>query len=273
MGISVTEAAIDRIVESYTRESGVRNLERTIASTCRELAVRKAEGKNIQDVEIDEAHVEEVLGPQQFEPEIAEAYLAPGITVGLGVGGGGGELLLVEVSKMAGKGKVHVTGSLGPVLEEAAHTAVSFVRSRATRLHLEDDWIEKIDLHVHIPRARAARDFAGMGGAIFGAVCSLLLDAPCRPDVAVVGELTLRGTVLPVKGVKAMLFCAHRAGVKEVLLPARNEPDVCEVPDEVLADLRIRYIHRLDEVLPLLLAPSQPGGSDSSGALSPDAHP
>lgn len=271
--ISITDRAIDRIVESYTRESGVRNLERTVASACRELAVSKAEGNEIDGTEVDENLIESYLGPRIFQPDIAESFLAPGITVGLGVGTGGGELLVVEVSKMSGKGKIHVTGSLGPVLQEAAHTAVSFVRSRSARLHLQDDWIDKIDLHLHIPRARAARDFAGMGAAIFGAVCSLLLDAPCRPDVAVVGELTLRGMVLPVRGVKDMLFCAHRAGIKDILIPSRNRPEVEEAPREVLADLNIRYIQRLDEVLPLLFAPSQPGGSDSSGDLSSDAHP
>jgi ATP-dependent Lon protease len=268
--IEIAEPAVERLIESYTRESGVRGLERNIASLCRELAVRKAEGSSINGFVVSEHVVEEFLGPQTFDPEIAESYLAPGIAVGLGVGGAGGELLLAEVSSMAGKGKVHVTGSLGPVLAETAHTAVTFVRSRAERLHLKEDWLEKIDLHVHIPRARAARDFAGMGCAIFGAVCSLLLDAPCRPDVAVIGELTLRGTVLPVRGIKAMLYCAHRAGVREVVLPARSRADVEEVPKELLADLTIRYIHRLDEVLPLILAPSQPGGSDSSIEVEAD---
>src|SRR5690606_27404774 len=122
-----------------------------------------------------------------------------------------------------------------------------------------------LDLHVHIPRARAAQDFAGMGAAIFAAVCSLLLDIACRADIAIVGELTLRGTVLPVRGVKDMILCAHRAGIRELVLPARNEPDAHEVPDDVLAELRLRYVHRVDELLPIILAPPEDGGAIPEG--------
>src|SRR5690606_35468781 len=162
-----------------------------------------------------------------------------------------------------GKGNVHVTGSLGPVLKEAAQTAVFFLRSRTGKLHLPADWIKETDVHVHIPRARAARDFAGMGAAIFAAVCSRLLHVPCRADVAIVGELTLRGSILPVRGIKGMLLCAHRAGISEVILPARNEPDVAEVPKEALADLKISYVSRLDEILPLVFY--EPDASDPTG--------
>jgi ATP-dependent Lon protease len=162
---------------------------------------------------------------------------------------------------------------LGPVLEEAAHTAVSFVRSKSEQLHLAPDWIKDIDLHVHIPRARAARDFAGMGSAIFCAVCSLLLGASCRSDVAVLGELTLRGTVLPVRGIKSMLLGAHRAGVRTVVLPARNEPDVAEVPSDILDDLQIRYVHRLDELLPLILVEPDSGNPRTDPGSPSALHP
>ncbi len=265
------DESIDCLVESYTREAGVRGLSRAIASVCRELAVRKVEGKSVDNLVVDKALVGEILGQPDYYPEVSEESLNPGVASGLGIGGAGGELLLVEVSSMPGKGIIHVTGSLGPVLKEAAHTAVSFVRSRAGRLHLAPDWIEKIDLHVHIPRARAARDFAGMGGAIFAAVCSLLLKTSCRADVAVVAELTLRGTVLPVPGIKAMLLCAHRAGIREVVLSARSEADVDEVPAEVMKDLRVRYIHTLDEVLPLILAQPDPDASPPADDSAPEA--
>lgn len=266
--IDFREESIDTLIDSYTREAGVRNLERAVASVCRQIAVRKAEGQDVAGVTIDKELIHEVMGPPTYQPEIPDAVLAPGVATGFGVGGAGGELLLAEVSKMTGKGKVHVTGNLGPVLSEAAQTAVSFVRSKAERLQLDPEWLKDIDLHVHIPRARAARDFAGMGGAIFGAVCSLLLDAPCRAEVAVVAELTLRGTVLPVRGIKAMILAAHRAGIREILVPARNEPDVSEVPDDVLADIRVRYIQRVDELLPLLLAPPESGDA-TPGTESP----
>ncbi len=269
--ITFLDEAIVFLIESYTREAGVRGLEREIASVWRQLAVRKAEGHDIADKEVTREVVEELLGPPTYQPEIAEMDLAPGVANGLGVGGAGGELLVAEVSKMRGKGNVHVTGSLGPVLKEAAQTAVSFVRSRAERLHLDPEWLRDQDIHVHIPRARAARDFAGMGAAIFSAVASLLLDSPCRADVAVVGELTLRGTVLPVRGVKAMLLCAHRAGFREIILPARNEPDVAEVPDDVVSDLSIRYIGRVDELLPLVLAPPKDNGALPDDSSAPQA--
>lgn len=261
------DEGIDCLIESYTREAGVRGLERAVASICREMAVRLAEAKKVENVAISKELVFEILGPPQYQPEVAELSHAPGIASGLGVGGAGGELLLVEVSKMPGKGNVHVTGSLGPVLKEAAQTAVSFVRSRADKLHLPSDFIKDIDVHVHIPRARAARDFAGMGGAIFAAVCSRLLNVPCRADVAIVGELTLRGSILPVRGIKGMLLCAHRAGITQVILPARNESDVAEVSKEVLADLKISYVTRLDEILPLVFY--EPGTAEPPG-LNPD---
>jgi ATP-dependent Lon protease len=267
------DLGLEALIERYTREAGVRGLERAIASVCREMAVRQVEGKEVHGVQVTPDLVQELLGPPLHEPETAEATLAAGVAMGLGSSPAGGELLVVEVSRMPGKGGVRVTGSLGPVLGEAAQTAVSFVRSRSRQLSLPDDWIKNLDLHLHIPRARAVQDFAGVGVAIFGAVCSLLLDAPCRSDVAVVGELTLRGAVLPVRGIKSMLLSAERAGITEVLLPARNEPDVAEVPSEVLAALRIRYIHRVDEVLPLLLKSPLRSLAPEPAAPTSEAHP
>ncbi len=271
--VEFTDEGLTCLLESYTREAGVRGLERQVASICREMAVRMAEGQVLDHVKITRELVLEVMGPPKYQPEVAELTLSPGLATGLGVGAAGGELLLVEVSRMPGKGHVHVTGSLGPVLKEAAHTAVSFVRSKADQLHLDPEWIKGIDIHVHIPRARAARDFAGMGGAIFAAVCSLMIGASCRADVAIVGELTLRGSLLPVRGIKAMLLCAHRSGIREVILPARNEAEVSEVPKEILADLRIRYAHRIDELLPLILAVPGPGGADSGSEEQSEARP
>lgn len=271
--VEFQDDGIDCLIESYTREAGVRGLERAVAAVCREMAVRMAEGQTLDHVIVDRTAVQEILGAPQYQPEITEPTFHEGIAAGLGVGGAGGELLLVEVSRMPGKGKVHVTGSLGPVLTEAAHTAVSFVRSKSEKLHLSPEWIKDTDIHVHIPRARAARDFAGMGAAIFCAVSSLLLGVHCRSDVAIVGELTLRGMVLPVRGIEAMLLCAHRSGIREVVLPARNQPDVAEVPDDVLRELSVRYVHRVDELLPLVLATPQSGVPQAGDETSPAIHP
>jgi ATP-dependent Lon protease len=248
------DEGIDTLVDSYTREAGVRGLERAIASVCRDVAVRLAEGQEVNQLEATSELVRELMGPPRYRPDLPERRMAPGVAVGLGTSGAGGELVLVEVTRMAGTGTVRVTGNLGPILSEAAHTAVSFVRSKSERLHLDPEWIRAIDLHMHIPRARAVQDYAGLGVAMFCAVASLLLDAPCRSDVAVLGELTLRGNVLPVNGIKAIMLTAHRAGIREVILPARNEPDLEEVPAEVRDDIRVHLIHKVDEVLPLVLA-------------------
>lgn len=250
--LQFTAESIQKLIDSYTREAGVRGLERRIASVCRDVAVRQAEGRPARSG-IDSEVLEELLGPAEYKPETAEVSHAPGIAAGLGASSTGGELVLVEVSRMPGKGNVRLTGSLGKVLKEAAETAVSFVRSRSDRLHLDPEWLREIDLHVHIPRARAVRDYAGLGAAIFCAITSLLVQAPCKAEIAIVGEITLRGALLPVSGVTSMLLAAHRAGVREVILPARNEPDVSEVPREVLAGLRIHYLSHIDSVLELVL--------------------
>jgi ATP-dependent Lon protease len=162
-------------------------------------------------------------------------------------------------------------------MKEAAETAVSLVRSRAVPLGLEPEWLRKIDLHVHAPRGGSARDAASIGLPIFVAVASLLLRAPCKPEVAVTGEITLRGAVLPVSGVKDQVLAAHRAGVRQIVLPARNLVDLEEVPREVRDEIRVHLVHRIDEVLPLVLAEPEPTPSDDDRGADPplesEAHP
>ncbi len=266
--VTFEPAGIEALIDAYTREAGVRGLERAVASVCRDMAVRLAEGKTVQDVHVDSELVRELMGPPRYRPELPDRQLAPGVAVGLGASGAGGELLIVEATRMPGKGGVRITGNLGPILTEAAHTAVSFVRSKSERLHLNPEWIKTIDLHMHVPRARAVQDNADIGLTMFCAVASLLLEVPCRPEIAVVGELTLRGSVLPVRGVKAMLLAAHRAGLSEVLLPERNRVDLEEVPSEVLDDLHIHLVSRVDQVLALVLAPPDRDGPTPTHANS-----
>ncbi|MEB2313019.1 MAG: endopeptidase La [Sorangiineae bacterium] len=266
----------ETIIDYYTREAGVRGLEREIAAICRDATVRIADGKRVEGVVVDAAHVEEVLGIHRQEPEVAERELQPGVATGLALTSAGGDLLLVETSRMPGKGELIVTGSLRSVMKESAATALSFVRSHAERLGLEPEWLRRIDLHLHVPRAGIARDAASAGVAMFVSVVSLLLGAPARADVAMTGELTLRGAILPVSGVKDKILAAHRAGIKEVVLPARNARDLDEVPDEVKRELRVHLISRLDELLPLVLAPprepSAAAEEDSDPSASTRAH-
>ncbi len=246
---------LECVIDHYTREAGVRGLEREIAAICRDMTVRLVEGKTVEHVGVTKELVEELLGPHRYSPEVVERRLAPGIALGLGVNQAGGDLLIIEATKMPGKGEIRLTGSMRQVMQESAHTALSFARSRADRLRLDPEFLKSVDLHLHIPRARSAEDAASAGVAMFVAVTSLLLKAPVRPDVAVVGEITLRGKILPVSGIKSMVLAAHRARIREVLLPARNERDLEEVPDEVRHDLRIHLVSRVDEVLPLVLSP------------------
>ena len=260
--IDFQREGVEMLIDSYTREAGVRNLEREIAAVCRDVTVKLAEGKTVKGLKVTAEHVRELLGPERHRPELTERRLVPGVAVGLSVSGAGGDLLLIETTKMPGKGEIVITGSMRNVMKEAAETAVSLVRSRAAALGLEPEWLRSIDLHVHAPRGGAARDAASVGLPIFVAVTSLLLRARCRPDVAVTGEITLRGAVLPVQSLKDQVLAAHRAGVKQIVMPARNAIDLEEVPQEVREDLEIHLVSRIDQVLPLVLASAEPAAPD-----------
>jgi ATP-dependent Lon protease len=250
--------SIELLIDSYTREAGVRNLEREIAAVCRDVTVNLAEGKTVQGLAVTTDLVRELLGPERYRPELTERKLVPGVAVGLAVASNGGDLLIVEATRMPGKGEIVITGSLRAVMKEAAETAVSIVRARASELGLDPEWLKAIDLHVHAPRGGAARDAASIGLPIFVAVTSLLLRAACRPDVAVTGEITLRGAVMPVSGVKDQVLAAHRAGVRQIVLPARNRVDLEEVPEEIRNELTVHLVSRIDQVLPLVLAEPEP---------------
>jgi ATP-dependent Lon protease len=269
--LDFTSPGIETIVDHYTHEPGVRNLEREIAAVCRAMAVRIAEGQTVDGVIVDRELVESVLGVHRHRPEIAERQLTPGIATGLAVTGAGGDILLIEATSMPGKGEIQVTGAMRAVMKETAATALSFVRSRAERLSLDPEWLRTIDLHLHVPRGGIARDMASPGVAMFVAVVSLLLDVPTRADVAVTGEITLRGSILPVGGIKDKVLAAHRAGIREIVLPARNEVDLEDVPDEVKQDLALHLVHRVDEVLALVL--EKPGPAMQAGGRAPAAAP
>jgi ATP-dependent Lon protease len=262
--LSFEDAGIETIIDYYTHEAGVRGVEREIASVCREATVRLAEGQTVQDERVDREHVERVLGVHKHDPEVADRKFAPGAATGLTVTGAGGDLLVIETTRMPGKGNVHVTGSMRNVMKEAAATAVSYVRSRAERLYLDPEWLKSIDLHVHVPRGGSAQDAASAGLPMFVAVASLLLDAEVRPDIAITGEITLRGAILPVTGIKDKLLAAHRAGISAVVMPKRNERDLDDIPTEILADLKILLVSRIEEVLPLVLAEPDPDKRDRS---------
>jgi ATP-dependent Lon protease len=273
--ISFERAGIELIIDSYTREAGVRGLEREIAAVCRDVTVKLAEGQSFSQIQVNPAHVRELLGPERNLNEINERKLVPGIAIGLSVSGSGGDILIIEATRMPGKGEIRVTGGLRDVMKESAATAVSYVRSKAERLKLDPEWLKKIDLHLHIPRGASSRDAASAGLAMFVAVSSLLLDAPVRSDIAVTGEITLRGNILPVAGVKDQVLAAHRAGIREILLPTRNERDLEDVPSEIKNDLHVHFVSRIDEVLALVLRAPEASDSDDREVQEAggDAHP
>ena len=266
--LSFLPEGIESIVDLYTREAGVRNLERQVAAVCRAGSVRLAEGEDLRQT-VDRAHVEKVLGPHLHKPEVAERKGVPGVVAGLSVSSAGGDILFIECSKMPGKGQVILTGNMRNVMQESATTAVSFVRSKAERLMLDPEWLKTIDLHLHIPKGATPKDGPSAGVTMFTAVASLLLDAPVRPDVAMTGEISLRGKVLPVGGIKEKMLAAHRAGMKRVLLPKRNERDLDELPKEVREGMEFFPITNMDEILPLVLMPPNPRPSAAPDDLDP----
>jgi ATP-dependent Lon protease len=248
--LEITDQAVSVVIDSHTREAGVRNLGRELGSLTRGVAVKVAEG--VQDKElIDTAEdVARYLGAPKYESEVAERTAEPGVATGLAWTAVGGEILFIEATTMPGKGKLTLTGQLGDVMKESVMAALSFIRSRAPQLGLDaGNFIEKMDLHVHVPAGAVPKDGPSAGVTMYTALVSLFLGIPVRPDVAMTGEISLRGNVMPVGGVKEKLLAAHRAGIKRVILPERNLKDLIDVPQEIKDEVEIFGATRMDEVL------------------------
>ena len=256
----VTDEAIYEIIDSYTREAGVRNLEREIGSVCRGVAVKVAEDTTRDKELLGADEVREYLGPTKFVSEVADRTAEPGVATGLAWTAVGGDILFIEATRMPGKGKLTLTGQLGDVMKESVTAALSFIRSRAPQLGLETgNFLESTDIHVHVPAGGIPKDGPSAGVTMYTALVSLLIQTPVRPDVAMTGEITLRGNVLQVGGVKEKLLAAHRAGVKRVIIPDRNVKDLVDVPQEVKDDMEIIPVKRMDEVLMHALTDPPPG--------------
>src|SRR5690349_1917610 len=245
----VTDDAIFEIIDSYTREAGVRNLEREVGSLCRGVAVKVAEGSAKEKEQITNKEVPEYLGPTKYVSEVADRTSEPGVATGLAWTSVGGDILFIECTRMPGKGKLTLTGQLGDVMKESVTAALSFIRSRAPNLGLEaGNLVENMDIHVHVPAGGIPKDGPSAGVTMYTALVSLLLGVPVRPDVAMTGEITLRGNVLQIGGVKEKLLAAHRAGIKRVIIPERNMKDLVDVPDEEKQEIEILPVKRMDEL-------------------------
>lgn len=243
-----TSQAIRDLIDGYTREAGVRQLERTLARVCRKVARRRTEGVQEQIV-VTPQNLSEFLGPRQFFSEVAERAGIPGVATGLAWTPTGGEILFVEATRMRGKGGLLLTGHLGEVMKESAQAALSYVRSNAPLLGIEEDLFERSDIHIHVPAGAIAKDGPSAGVAMVVALTSLLTNTPVQPYTAMTGEITLRGKVLPVGGIKEKVLAAARAGVTTVILPSHNEKDLVDVPKEVVEKIRFLFVDTVHEAI------------------------
>jgi len=236
------------VIANYTREAGLRNLERELGKIARKLARRLVEDDAVP-ARIETEHLHELLGPRKFEPEIAGRLQIPGVSVGLAVTQAGGEILFIEASRSAGSGKLKITGSLGDVMRESAQTAVALVRTLGSRIGLAPELFAASDLHIHVPSGATPKDGPSAGIAIVTALTSLFSNRPVAPDLAMTGEISLRGRVLPVGGIKEKVLAARRAGLSRVLLPEENAKDLVDIPKERLAGLEVIPVATIPEVL------------------------
>ncbi len=247
--LDITDKAVDVVIDAYTREAGVRTLERQVAGVIRGVAVKIAEGDTTPRKVDDEDTIREFLGAQKFASEVAERTEEPGVATGLAWTSVGGEILFIEATRMFGTGKLQLTGQLGDVMKESAQAALSYVRTNAEHYGIPKDFLEKSDIHIHIPAGGMPKDGPSAGVTMFTALVSMLTGIRVRHDVAMTGEITLRGRVLPIGGLKEKVLAAHRAGIKRVLVPERNKADLDEVPAEVKNDLEFVFVSKMDQVL------------------------
>lgn len=246
------ENAISSIINSYAREAGVRNLEREIASVCRGVAKEVAEGKK-EKVMVGSETLHRFLGPVKFFPEVAERTAEPGVATGLAWTPTGGDIIFIEATQMKGEKGLTLTGQLGDVMKESAQAALSYVRARAKDLGIKEDFFGKTDIHIHVPAGATPKDGPSAGLTIFIALTSLLRGRPVRSDVAMTGEITLRGLILPVGGIKEKALAARRAGISVIILPQKNEKDLEEIPESIKKEMEFKFVSRMDEVIPLAL--------------------
>jgi ATP-dependent Lon protease len=268
--LELDDAALEDIIHSYTREAGVRNLEREIAAVCRSAAVRVAEGATT--IHITQPRLEELLGPPRHISDTAERKPEVGVITGLAWTPVGGDIMFIECRIYPGKGDVRLTGQMGDVMKESATAAYSWTRANAVRLGIDPDLIANRDLHIHLPQGAIKKDGPSAGVALTCAVVSVFTKRPIRNDVAITGEIDLRGNALPVGGIKEKVLAAHRAGIKIVFLPERNQKDTLDIPEEVRDQLDLRYMKKIDDALAVALGDAPPA-SEPEPAIPPPTAP
>jgi ATP-dependent Lon protease len=266
--IEFQDPALQIVISSYTREAGVRNLEREIATICRGVAKDVARGVKEKVVIVPE-NLHRFLGPVKFFLEVAERTSNPGVATGLAWTPTGGDIIFVEATKMRGEKGLTLTGQLGDVMKESAQAALAYVRSKSKELGIEEDFFEKNDIHIHVPAGAIPKDGPSAGITMFVALTSLLTNRPVRNDVAMTGEITLRGLVLPVGGIKEKVLAGMRAGIKTIILPKKNEKDLEEIPENIRKQMNFKYIQRMDEAIELALKHTEPRSAEREAFLPP----
>jgi len=250
----ITDSALDQVIDKYTREAGVRNLKRNLAALCRGAARRIASGDS-KRVIVDKRSVGNYLGAEKFFPEVAEAVKSPGVATGMAWTPAGGDILFIETTMMKGKGQLILTGQLGDVMQESARAAMSYLRSRAESFGIDPKRFEETDVHIHIPAGAIPKDGPSAGITLLAALASLFTGQPILNDLAMTGEVTLRGQILPVGGIKEKVLAARRAGIKDVLLPEKNRRDLEEIPEEIRKGITLHFMGSVDEALKFALTP------------------
>jgi ATP-dependent Lon protease len=266
--IKFSSSVVKHIIMGYTREAGLRNLEREIANICRGVASKIAEGKvDAMTIKIDDIHG--FLGPVRFTSETKARITTPGVATGLAWTPTGGELLFIEATAMKGKKGLTLTGQLGEVMKESATAALSFARANARALGIDEDFFDKNDIHIHVPAGAIPKDGPSAGVTMLTALTSLLTDTRIRKDLAMTGEITLRGQVLPVGGIKEKVLAAHRAGIKTIILPDWNRKDLEDIPKNVEKDIKFQFVEKMLDVIDIALDKKKPHSKKKPGKKKP----
>jgi len=268
--IKISKAAINKIIDEYTRESGVRNLERQLGAVCRNIAAQIASG-DIESMSVGVNDIQDILGKRKFFSEVAERTTVPGVATGLAWTPYGGDILFIEASVSRGSGKLHITGQLGDVMKESAMLAISYLRARYEELNIPEEAFKYFDLHIHVPQGAVPKDGPSAGVALLSAVASIFTQRKVKGTLAMTGEITLRGLVLPVGGIKEKVLAAKRAGIEKVFLPKKNEKDVEEIEEDIIGDLEVEYLERMDPILDLILE-DKPVNNPSEFFKVPESH-
>ena len=250
--INLNQEALSVLIESYTREAGVRNLERQIANVCRKVAKNISIG-TYKSIKVDGNEVSNLLGPEMFFSDVAERCTKPGVVIGLAWTAFGGDILFIEASKMPGKGGLKLTGKLGDVMKESAQAAYSFVRENAEKFNINEDFYKTYDIHIHVPAGAIPKDGPSAGVAMITSIVSLLTGKPIKNKLGMTGEISLRGNVLPIGGLKEKSTAAHRSGLNHIVVPFLNKKDLEDIPDKVKKDLKISFVKEVEEVIKLAL--------------------